>query len=60
MLSLIRSRLTSTLIATKPELAISSAIRFYSHSQENEAEFDSKWESYFRKYLMLFNNKNFI
>jgi len=49
MLSLIRSRLTSALIASKPEFMLSAAVRSYSHKQESDADFDAKWELYFKK-----------
>ncbi len=49
MLSLIRNRLSSALIAARPEFVLGSAVRSYSHKQETDADFDSKWESYFKK-----------
>lgn len=53
MFSLIRTRVATGLIASRPQIA--SAIRSYSSAQSNDAEFDAKWESYFRKYK---NKKN--
>lgn len=50
MLALIRNRLTASLIASKQQIVAGSAIRSYSaHAQESDADFDSKWESYFRR-----------
>ncbi len=50
MLALFRNRLTASIMTSKSQIVACSAIRSYSgHKQETDADFDSKWESYFRK-----------